>query len=231
MAAGLTSSDVLLGIMSGGAARRAAARCVLGRMHWDASALATTLSPVRVLFIVGENGEPGYQSSDVLRVPVHERVVKSSFSTMGTAAVLLKLVHFLRYAATQPENAIAVADDDTFISLPRLHSIASVLMSKHARFYAGSFEWYNFIPATFQATGWGSGPQRAAYDGTRLANCTRDGSMTHAGYDGSHSNVCIGPLVFAKGYFFMMARSVAVELASHPDVRRDFGRAQSLGSV
>ncbi len=214
-------TTVLLGIMSGGARRRALARCIFGRMDWPARMLSASLAPVRIVFIVGENGEHVAASSDVLHVPVKELgVVTSSFSTTGTTAVLLKLVHFFRFAATQPEQVVAFADDDTFVALPRLHAVAAELQQHHRRFYAGAFEWYNYIPSTFRATGWGSGPQQASYDGQRFANCTRDGRSESG---------CIGPLSFAKGYFVMLDRVLVQELVSSARVRADFERASALG--
>ena len=50
-------TSVLLGIMSGNRHRREALRCVFGHVRWTTTLLASTLSPVRVLFVVGEHGE------------------------------------------------------------------------------------------------------------------------------------------------------------------------------
>ena len=90
--------------------KRQAARCAFGRVPWPSALLVHGINPVRVLFIVGNNGETPTRASDELHVPVSEPgVVSRSFSTVGTAAALLKLVHFLRHAVRQPERVVAVA--------------------------------------------------------------------------------------------------------------------------
>ena len=166
------SSSLLLGVMSGSSRRRAAARCVYGRVQWPTSMLLHSLNPVRVLFVVGNNSEVRTNANDELHVPVNEpRVVTQSFSAGGTVAIILKVVYFLQHAAHQPESAVAIADDDTFIALPHLHGIAAATQ-RYRFWYAGRFEWYNMIPRSLAATGWGSGPQMAAYHGHLMANCS-----------------------------------------------------------
>ena len=209
------------------AQRRVAARLAYGRVTWPSHLLSRTLQPVRPLFVVGETGHDGF-AADELRVSgVQDVHVSGSHSTVGTVAVLLKLVAFLRYAARQPEEIVAVADDDTFISLIRLHSVAAVAASFSRNsgthyFVAGHFEWYNLIPRGFQATGWGSGPQMAAYSGQRLANCTADRDQPAHG--------CIGPFAFASGTFLLLGRSVVRDLIEQSVwLARDAKRAAELG--
>ena len=200
---------MLLGVLSGSAQRRAHARRAYA--HWPTH-------PVRRLFVVADDGSPS--GADELRVRgVVEHAVTGSFSTAGTVTVLVKLVAFLKHAASAPEQVVGVADDDTFVSLPRVQSLASLLLP-YGRFYAGHFEWYNLIPSRFQVTGWGAGPQQAAYHGQRFANCSVRGER-----------LCIGPFAFAEGTFFVLSRSVVRELVSSSSwLSRDAARAASLAS-
>ena len=132
---------------------------------------------------------------------------------------------------------LLLVDDDTFIALPQLFSVAAGLRSRYARFYAGHFEWYNVIPGNFRVIGWGSGPRQASYAGRSWENCTIDGSNPssyrhhHHSSDTIHpgSDSCIGPFSFAMGYLFMLSRAVVRDLVVNSTwLARDYERATEL---
>ena len=229
-AAPVGSAYVLLGVMSGSLRRRAYARCVYDQVRWPSDIRARALQPVRILFVVGRSASSADRAlvapADELHVPVDEPGSSSSFSTMGTVAVMSKVILFLRHAATQPEPCIAVCDDDTYVSLPYLLGLANEVYPQYERFYAGHFEWYNVVAREFRVTGWGAGPKQAAYAGRTLNNCTLNEIRRSASYDGSE---CVGPFAFAMGYLFMLSRPVVAELVGGSSwLQRDFVRAGEL---
>ena len=72
----------------------------------------------RMFFVVGSYLRTNVSESLLLRVPVKEHVGVFHFKrTTGSLSTYLKLVHFLNYAATQPERMIARADDDACLYL------------------------------------------------------------------------------------------------------------------
>ena len=225
--------SVLLGILSGSAKRRSAVRCMLSRARFSDAALLSTARPVRTLFVVGRHfTDPNATTEDdLLRVDVDDSGARAGikFGTLGSVIPLLKQAHFLLYAATQPEQVVAVAEDDCFISLPALHFFANALgCTLGPLWHAGSFEWYNWAPAMMKATGYGgAGRARfAGHQGKVFANCSIER------FDLSHDSPkrCVGPLMFAKGALFMMTREVVRRVAALPQLSVDMARAEAVGN-
>ena len=241
-------TDVLLGILSASPRRRRALRCAFGRARWSAQALAHSARPVRAVFVVASAPEPPPQwANDVLVVNATDRVLSGTGSTFGTGAALIKQAHFLRYAATQPEPLVALADDDTFISLPALQFFASALQQAgRARaaasasssagdggagappllLYAGLFEWYNWVPAELRSTGWGYTAGLAKWHAVN-ANCTTEA------IDGPppSAKACVGPFLFAKGPLAILSREAVRRVASSPTLWREAQRAQTISGA
>ena len=222
--------SVLLGILSGSAKRRGAVRCMLSRARLSDTALQSTARPVRTLFVVGRHfTDPN--ATDLLRVDVDDSGARSGvkFGTLGSVIPLLKQVHFLLYAATQPEEVVAVAEDDCFVSLPALHFFANAVgCTLGPRWLAGSFEWYNWAPVMMKATGYGgAGRARfAGHQGKAFANCSIER------FDPAHDSPkrCVGPLMFAKGALFMMTREVVRSVVALPQLEVDMARAEAVGN-
>lgn len=122
----------------------------------------------------------------------------------GTLNVWKKLVYFLRYAAGRLVRYVARADD-VFVNFHNLYAYAS-LMRANSKGWIGSFEWYNIIPKTLRATGFGFGPKQSAGWGRLLSNCTRS-------FDADR---CVGPYSFAKGPLLIITRPLLANLLDSP---------------
>lgn len=150
------STTVLIGVISGHAARRPPMRCAFARLH---------PSRGRLLFVVGGDETESAEEADLLRVPgvrefvhYHNTATSNASATgwhgTGSVSSYLKQTYFLQYAARQPEALVARMDDDSFVSLPALLAHAAAL-APFAPFYAGVFEWYSLAPARLKSTGHG----------------------------------------------------------------------------
>ena len=123
----------------------------------------------RIKFVVGE-GAADNRSSDVLFVPVAEQLLVRRFkgggrkkirgvSSYSTYSLYLKTVHFLRYAASQPEPAIVLGDDDIFVQPHALLGYTWSLLEAakggahghQQHWYAGRFDWYSWRTETLMA--------------------------------------------------------------------------------
>eukprot|EP00966_Prymnesium_polylepis_P079207 1835585-Prymnesium_polylepis.1 len=137
------TSLLLLGILSGSETRRAHARCTWLRI--DSS------GALRHLFVVGRRAAD-HRLDDVLEVPVDEgkHLTGQGAGEVVAARTLsgyLKMIHFSRYAARQPEPLVGMGDDDVFIQ-PRMlaayaHLLERVLQQSPA-LYAGAFEYFSW---------------------------------------------------------------------------------------
>ena len=83
-------------------------------------------------------------------------------SSYSTYSLYAKTMHFLRFAAEQPEPAVVLGDDDIFVAPRALLSYAWAL-TRAARdhgatgdggadWYAGRFDWYSWRTETLQVT-------------------------------------------------------------------------------
>lgn len=164
---------------------------------------------VRVLFVVGNNT---YDTrNDQLRVPVEDVITRELFSSSQSSIGIIKHMHFLLYAVLQKEDIFTIGDDDTFTNIPILCHISNHIANSYDYFYAGLMEWYNWRPATFQATGWGYGPISATYYGKLFHNCTAN-----------FKSDCVGPIPFFKGPMKLMSKSAAISLVKSDIFVRDF---------
>ena len=155
----------------------------------------------------------------------------------GTISGYMKMVHFLWYAAAQPEPVVALADDDVFIQPRMLVAHARALFDALGTrpFYAGSFEYYSWRTSTLQASGW-ERRAKAALEKARAAwrNCT---AATPDGGANDRARVhgpgrCVGPFAFAKGPLVLLSSSavrwvVATEgFASDPSTALRLARGE-----
>lgn len=109
-------SILLLGIISVSAERRSLIRCT-----W---AKALNLLPTRLLFVVGLNASDA-GSADTFQTPVEERLLaasshraktrRASGATYSSLSSFLKMYHFIKFAALQPEPLVGLGDDDIFV--------------------------------------------------------------------------------------------------------------------
>ena len=233
------ATTVLLGILSGNGRRRAAQRCAFGRTQWPSALLKQSLNPVRIVFVVGRGMPSEAASNDVLFVPFLEgfgacsggsrdssRDSTRQRTCTGSITTYLKLAWFFRYAVRQPEPVVARADDDTFVSLPALHSAASALHRTLRLFYAGTFEWYNWHRKTFRRTGHGFGQNMARNMGKLRANCSATGNRGNV-QEALHGK-CIGPFAFAKGPLFLLSQDTARTIVESQRFASDVERATRL---
>ena len=259
-------STLLLGVFSGSAARRDVVRCT-----WGASLGTRTGGAVRLRFVVGaKDGEAVREVGDELITPVAEgqmphRVDEHSRAggrhvKHGTISKQLKLFHFLRWAKEQPEPLVALADDDVFISMPKLTALSALLADEMRRdpggggggpgggapglrkLYVGKFEFYSWHPRTLVASGWGRTLQEAwghALVGWR--NCSPSGggwswdgwAMREApppSWDGSDGDYCQGPLAFAKGPLLLLSRPLIAEIVGSAPFERAEAASRAFAS-
>ena len=178
----------------------------------------------------------------------------------GTISKQLKLFHFLRWAAAQPEPLVALADDDVFISMPKLTALSALLADEMRRdpggggggpgggapglrkLYVGKFEFYSWHPRTLVASGWGRTLQEAwghALVGWR--NCSPSGggwswdgwAMKEApppSWDGSDGDYCQGPLAFAKGPLLLLSKPLIAEIVGSAPFARAEAASRAFAS-
>ena len=107
---------LLLGLISGQAARRALLRCT-----WVGA--LSSLPGVRAKFVIGLE-QPDANRTDVLEVRVRENEALQGGGGSGrgmkpgahTWTQFPKVIAFLRYASVQPERLVAKGDDDVYVS-------------------------------------------------------------------------------------------------------------------
>ena len=134
---------LLFGILSGGEVRRDHARCTWLRIDSGGA--------MRHLFVVGR-GAKDRGNPDVLEVAVDEGrhltgQGKGEVVAARTLSGYLKMVHFAKYAVTQPEELIAMGDDDIFLQPRMLAAYARMLhqsLQKSPALYAGVFEYFSW---------------------------------------------------------------------------------------
>ena len=226
---------LLLGIMSGNAARRRMLRC-----HWS-RAPAFVLAQTRVRFVVGSNATNERLAEDwkdvpeawELRVPVSEGVrlwqqpdPRRHQSFTGTFSTYLKQAAFLRYAFTQPEPLVGRADDDVFISAPMLLAYATLLSRLPWPAYGGVFEWISWRAERLEATGFSYGLAEAR--GRAKAphrNCSRVAAPADSV---AYESKCVGPIGYAKGPLLLMNHRALRWLVAAPVFHRDLQRAKAM---
>ena len=125
------------------------------------------------------------------------------------SAVLTKQLLFLRSAWAKGALAVALAEDDTYVNVPLLEAVAKHLIRAFgfgAGWHAGSYEWYNYQPQLFRATGFGGAdrPMNARYWGQVLSNCS--GARFDVQRDSARR--CVGPIMFPKGPLHLLSRGV-----------------------
>ena len=225
------SSAILLGIMSGSAARRGIARCTWMRLDSKSQS-------IRTLFVVGEKGRSMEVVDDILFVDVMERqrmwkgkehvtANESKPETMtGTFTTYLKQVEFLRYAARQPESFVARADDDVFIAPQMLKAYSMILAQMGKNVYLGVFEWFSWKTKALSSTGFGFSC-KAANSRARAPwrNCSQ---VSSASSPADHH--CIGPFAFAKGPFLLLSTDAVRQVVESPTFAYDVQRSRDLVS-
>jgi hypothetical protein len=186
---------------------------------------------VRVLFVVGQGAEDARQP-DVLSVPIEEQLLAGSsgrnrrkirgVSSYSTYSLYAKTVHFLRYAASQPEPAIALGDDDIFVQPLGLLSYVWALLRSARRgaesplgwnggeWYAGRFDWYSWRTETLQATAYWRAHRGALFGAmASYRNCSPSGAgwiytadrkniVREADEAAAGQERCVGPFAFVR---------------------------------
>jgi len=185
------AARVLLGVLSGSRERR--------RM----GGLGSTPG-VRVVYVTNASDDGEARS----------RVATDRFLwAVDGLPALRKQCAFLERAAEEDAPAVALAEDDAFVNVPMLAAVAARLLrafGADAAWHAGSYEWYNYQPNIFRATGFGGAdrPSSARYWGQRFANCS--GAAFDPVRDPERR--CVGPLMFPKGPLHLMSRGAARRL-------------------
>ena len=241
---------LLMGVLSGSAARRELVRCTWGRV------LATGVlhGAVRLHFVVGRNAVD-WERADVLNVRVDEFLqggkkngqwIKNKGRTYSMYSTWIKFVWFLRYAAEQPERAVAFADDDVFVQ-PHMLVAHVELLSRQAaanpldrEWIAGAFEWYSLRSESLLASGWARDLQSALWKAQRpWRNCSPSGMGWAPGPSGgvgseappespAPADACHGPFGFIKGPLMLLATSVVQWVVRSPGFEADVTRASLL---
>lgn len=251
---------VLLGLISATQDRRDALRCTWVR------ALVRS-GGARVLFVVGEGAED-HNRSDVLSTDVGEQLLmrKVAGSTKGTKkavkikgvtsystySLYAKTMVFLRHAATQPEPAIVLGDDDIFVQPRALLGYAWALLSAGRRddspfggtneWYAGRFDWYSWRTETMQATAYWRAMRGALYGAQEwYRNCSPTGAgWVRGGPDGKRvireapanstppHERCVGPFAFAKGPLVMLSAPVVRWVVASQAFARDMAHVAAI---
>ena len=231
---------VLIGVLSGSYRRRVALRCSFRVQQCVAC---------RWLFIVGDpanGGAPGDADLDAGDV-LHARGVREAQqlylhgynrtarpgerggTLTGTLTGLLKLSPLLKHAAMQREPYLAVAEDDTFVSLHALEAYATALQLQpggRRMYYAGVFEYVSLLPAQLTATSWGLSHNMARARGRRR-NCT-EAPSTSSGIAGLlpwSRRQCVGPFPFAKGPLMLLSRGTVQALVEETTFESDVANA------
>lgn len=233
-ASALPTPLLLLGIMSGNAARRRLLRCTWSRTP------AAVLARIHIRFVVGSS-EPltaEWQDSPdemELRVNVSEGVriwkrrpeeLQRKQAFTGTMSTYIKQAAFLRFAATHKAPLIGRADDDVFISPQMLLAYATVLHRFPHAVYAGVFEWISWRPARLEATGFSYGlPEARGRAKAPHRNCSR--TAPNADSD-AYEHTCIGPFGYAKGPLLLLNQRALRWLTRAPVFARDLTRSQEM---
>ena len=227
-------SQVLLGVVSVSAGRRAAIRCTWGRR-------LRTL-PARLLFVIGQPAHDGHATAahaDEVVVPIEEGLLMPSAhrpatrtargATYSSLSAWLKVRHFIGFAATQPEPFVGLADDDVFIEPSMLLAYVTVLRRKFgdaADVGAGSLEWYSWREDMMVPTGWahelGYAQHRARQPWRQCSPPTTTSNLSNT------STGCVGPFPFMKGPLLLLSSSVVRWLHQSETLARDAQRVALL---
>ena len=196
-----TAPYLLIGLVSAFIGRRDAIRCTWLR----ALRSGPHAGAARVLFVVG-NGAEDAGRPDVLLIALDEqrrskqsgsRRVRGTVATYSTYSLYAKTMHFVRYASTQLEPAIALADDDVFVQPHALLTYAWTLLHSPSlagrdAWYAGRFDYYSWRTERMMATAyWRS--MRGALFGAQASyrNCSRAARPAQAGCQSQMARVWI----------------------------------------
>ncbi|KAL3917120.1 MAG: hypothetical protein SGPRY_006533 [Prymnesium sp.] len=229
-----TYPRTLVGIINGNEERRRLLSCT-----W--LQLVRGMPSLRVLFVLGNASMPHRWSTpdaSTLLVRCGERMYmhkgrkgKKPSAFTGTFTMYYKVVEFLLFAATQPEDFAVRVDDDAFVSPHMLLSYSSFLhqLGPDVKIYAGTFEWSSWRLKSMQATAFGYGIAEAR-GRARFAwrQCVTSVARVVSSDNASRPGACIGPIAFAKGPFMLLNKNALRWLASSPLVAADIRRASEL---
>ena len=247
-----TAPYLLIGLVSAFIGRRDAIRCTWLR----ALRSGPHAGAARVLFVVG-NGAEDAGRPDVLLIALDEqrrskqsgsRRVRGTVATYSTYSLYAKTMHFVRYASTQLEPAIALADDDVFVQPHALLTYAWTLLHSPSlagrdAWYAGRFDYYSWRTERMMATAyWRS--MRGALFGAQASyrNCSPTGAgwlpkPNGKGVDREATSAspgqerCVGPFAFTKGPLVMLSAPVVRWLVRSERFQSDTARAARLAGV
>ena len=247
-----TAPYLLIGLVSAFIGRRDAIRCTWLR----ALRSGPHAGAARVLFVVG-NGAEDAGRPDVLLIALDEqrrskqsgsRRVRGTVATYSTYSLYAKTMHFVRYASTQLEPAIALADDDVFVQPHALLTYAWTLLHSPSlagrdAWYAGRFDYYSWRTERRMATAyWRS--MRGALFGAQASyrNCSPTGAgwlpkPNGKGVDREATSAspgqerCVGPFAFTKGPLVMLSAPVVRWLVRSERFQSDTARAARLAGV
>lgn len=247
---------VLMGVVSSTVERRELLRCT-----WVNALRAT--GGARIVFVVGEGNFSDGSHADVLAVPIGEqllsrkqggRVAKKirGATSYSTYSLYAKTMRFLRYAAEQPEPAVALADDDVFVVPQALLSYVWSLMvaargdgppfggGGASEWYAGRFDWYSWRTETMQATAYWRGLRGALYGASEpYRNCSPTGNgwvyqgkraVREAAALAPGQERCVGPFAFTKGPLTLLSTPVVRWLVASAAFARDTERAEAIAN-
>lgn len=228
-------------------------------------ALLAINGAARLKFVVGE-GASDAGAADVLLVPVGEQLLMRKFaggrrkkisgvSSYSTYSLYLKTMHFLRYAALQPEPAVVLGDDDIFVQPHALLGYIWSLLEASRRpavdgaafagvsaWYAGRFDWYSWRTETMQATAYWRAMRGALYGAQEwFRNCSPSGNGWVRAADGKRvireaeqptpgKERCVGPFAFAKGPLTLLSAPVVRWVIAQPAFASDLKQAAAIAN-
>ena len=245
-----TQPLMLMGLVSASTTRRDVLRCTWIKLMPARAA--------RILFVVGR-GASDADRHDVFPVAIEELLLarqdKGSsarirgISSYSTYSLYAKTMHFLRYAASQPEPVIVLGDDDIFVQpIALLTYVWTLLGSSHhgassplgSEWYAGRFDWYSWRTETMQATAYWRALRGALYGAQySFRNCSPSGAgwiyqgktiVREAAHADPGQERCVGPFAFAKGPLTVLSAPVVRWLVASARFAHDTARAASFAS-
>lgn len=250
---------LLMGLVSAAANRREVLRCTWMK--------AMPAGAARIFFVVGI-GAPDANRDDVLPVQIEEQLLARraggsghkirGVSSYSTYSLYAKTMHFLRFAASQPEPAVVLGDDDIFVQPRALLSYTWVLLSQQrntstplgwgssGEWYAGRFDWYSWRTEMLQATAYWRAMRGALYGAMApYRNCSPTGNgwiYGHAANGKTRTALheaaamdagqerCVGPFAFAKGPLAMLSAPVVRWIVASERFAKDTAWAAALAN-
>ena len=229
-------NGVLIGIINGNENRRKLLGCTWLRLPRPPR--------MRVLWVLGNASLTTRWSQPdaaTLLVRCGERMYmhmgrkgKTPSAFTGTFTMYYKVIEFLLFAATQPEEIAVRVDDDAFVSPFTLAAYASLVhrLGPDAKVYGGTFEWSSWRVASMQATAFGYGfveaRGRARFAWRRCVSSLAAVEGRMAIDNATAPGACVGPIAFAKGPFMLLNQNALRWLASNSRVAADMRHADLL---